>query len=247
MKDYEDYMKEEEKQDRLQDELEYQRREEAYESDINWLRWQAEQKRKEYEEACYEDPFAGWPELDYEDDDCYYPKCEDDYDIDDMELAYDPYGDLLDADIPCENDTYSPTAEELYDMYAYADSLEDFSGHELDMEDSTEDELVSENMLFEVDFEEVRINKKSVAKNRHHASERAKKKSKRTAEILEAKFYRLYAELTSRKEANYFRLHFTAKDAFIEGEYLRPNELRRLYYSEKSATKKSARIKSKTA
>lgn len=93
----------------------------------------------------------------------------------------------------------------------------------------------------------IRESRKAVSRNRHHASKRAKKKAKKCAEILEAKFWKLYSEITSRKEANYYHSHFVERDAFVEGEYLRPNQMRRLYYSQKSSAKKSARFKSITA
>lgn len=266
MKDYEDYMMEEEKQSRIQEKLEAQHEEEVWESDPDWQDWQQKQKYLEAQrydaERGYpyvEDPYEGWPELDYEDDDCYYPECEDDWDYDDIED--DPYGDLLDAGVPDElDDCYRPTAEELYDMYAYA-CEEECCG---DNDDDSycylyprcelcslypchfflEMQLLSESIE---NTESECIRRKAVARNRHHASERAKKKAKKSAEILESKLWKLYSEITSRKEANYYRLHFIDRDAFIEGEFLRPNEMRRLYYSEKAATKKANRVKVKTA
>lgn len=236
MKDYENFMKEETRQDRLQNELEYKNIEEARNADENWQDWQRQHKKERLDEMMYE----------Y--DDCYYPECEDDWDYDDMEAAYDPYGDLLDDDVPDEwNGCYYHSAEELYDMYANA--CEEFFGSDPDVYDDLDDLIASENIKFEVNPEKLRISRKAVSRNRHHASERAKKKAKKSAEILEAKFWKLCTDLTSYKEANYWRLNpeTTKKDAFLENEYLRPNEMRRLYYAEKAAIKKANRIKVRTA
>lgn len=234
MKDYEDYMKEEERQDRLQEELEYQQHEDDSDADAIWRDYQRKQERQAFE--------------DYEDDDCYYPECDDYWDYDDMEAAYDPYGDLLDDDVPDEWDgCYRPTAEDLYDMYANA--CEELLGGDPDVEDDLDDLIASENIKFEVNPEKLRISRKAVSRNRHHASKRAKKKAKKCAEILEAKFWKLCTDLTSYKEANYWRLNpeTTKKDAFIEDKYLRPNEMYRLYHAEKAATKKANRVKTQTA
>lgn len=231
MKDYANFLEEEVRQDRLQKELEYKRFEEEREAEANWRDYQEDQKAKEYEEKYYEDLFDGWPELDYEDDDYYYPD-------------YDPY-DLLDVDVPCEPDNFL-TAEDLYDMYV--DSCEDECCCELENDDPYEKELALGVSEFdEYAVEEERICRKSTSRNRHHASEKAKKRAKKSAEVLETRFWKLYSDLTSHKEANYFRLHFVERDAFIDGGYLSYNKMRRLYYAEKAATKKANRVKVKTA
>lgn len=197
MKDYEMAMLEEERQDRLQEELENRREKESWEAEANWRDYQRNQE---------EDKLA---EMMYEDDDCYYPECEEDpygpeYDPCDLLDEYDPYGDLLDEDIPCESDDYYPTAEDLYDMYAYA-SEEEYCGEGEDVDScefcylypkcdmcscypcqySFEMHTLSENIYYMKDIEAERIARKAVARNRHHASEKAKRRSKKSASILE--------------------------------------------------------------
>ena len=227
MKDYDEYLKEEARQDQLQESLERNRDLQTLYKEYkgDWQRYLEEHKRDTEDDSnqYYDDEY----------DDCYYPQCEDDWDYDDMELAYDPYGDLL--------------AEDLYDTYANA--CEEFFGSDPDVEDDLDDLIASENIKFEVNPEKLRISRKAVSRNRHHASERAKKKAKKSAEILEAKFWKLCTDLTSYKEANYWRLNpeATEKDAFIKNKYLKPNEMRRLYHAEKAATKKANRVKTETA
>lgn len=227
MKDYDEYLKEEARQDQLQESLESNRDLQTLYKEYkgDWQRYLDEHKRDTEDDDCY------YPEC--EDDDCYYPQCEDDWDYDDMELAYDPYGDLL--------------AEDLYEMYASA--CEELFSSDPDVGDDLDDLIASENIKFEVNPEKLRISRKAVSRNRHHASERAKKKAKKSAEILEAKFWKLCTDLTSYKEANYWRLNpeTTEKDAFIENKYLKPNEMHRLYHAEKAATKKANRVKTETA
>lgn len=132
MKDYEMAMLEEERQDRLQEELENRREKESWEAEANWWDYQ----RKQEEERLREE-FNRYPEYDgyfdeddFDDDDCYPegeydPDCNSDpdefQDSEDAEL-FDPwyehiydYGfqkydcfdeqDLLDADVPdCDMD-----------------------------------------------------------------------------------------------------------------------------------------------
>lgn len=97
--------------------------------------------------------------------------------------------------------------------------------------------------------QEDRICRKAVARNRHHAAEKAKKKAEKSAKILEAKFWKLCSDVTSYKEANSWRSspEVTERDAFLEDEYLCPNKMRQLYYSEKAAFKKANRVKVQTA
>ncbi len=244
MKDYDEYLKEEARQDQLQESLESKRDAQTCytEFDGDWKMYLEEHRHdtkddsNQYYDDCDYELLEAMALADFSEDpydDCYYPECEDDWDYDDMELAYDPYGDLL--------------AEDLYDTYANA--CEEFFGSDPDVEDDLDDLIASENIKFEVNPEKLRISRKAVSRNRHHASERAKKKAKKSAEILEAKFWKLCTDLTSYKEANYWRLNpeTTKKDAFVENEYLRPNEMRRLYHAEKAATKKANRVKTETA
>lgn len=230
MKDYEDYIKEEEKQARLQEELEDQRKEEAWEAEANWRDWQRKQEYikfgllyDEYENPYYEDPFDGWPELDdYEDDDCYYPDCEDDYygseyDPCDLLDAYDPYGDLLDSDIPCEQNS-SLTAEDLYDMYAYSYEEDGYCQLDDDYLDPWEEELSSGMLDFEeTSIEEERISRKSVARNRHLNELKARKRAQKSADILKKRY----------------------QDSTVKTDY----EEYRLYSRQVAAVKKTARVK----
>lgn len=84
MKDYESVMEEEERQDRLQKELESKLHEEDMEANLNWREWQEKQRiKKRKEESQYEDPFDlfdtfypedfldGWPELDDDDEELH--------------------------------------------------------------------------------------------------------------------------------------------------------------------------------
>lgn len=225
MKEYENFMEEEARQDRLQEELESKRQFETLGSEYDWhdyLEKQEEERRRE-EFNHYPEYDGYFDKDDFEDDDCN----EDGYDPDDMETAYDPYGDLL--FVPDEYDGYSD-------------------------EDDSDDDYFIDDLLYldDSDLEGMsatteRISRKAVARNRHHAAERAKRKAEKSAEILKGKFWKLYSEVTSRKESNHYRSHFNERDAFIEGEYLRPNEMRRLYYSEKSASKKANISREKTA
>lgn len=238
MKDYENFMKEEERQNRLQEELEIKHIEEDREADAIWRDWQAEQEAQKYEDQYYQD------------DDCYCPECEDDYyDPSYLLDAYDPFGDLLDAGVPYESESYRPTAEDLNDMYAYS-LEEEYCCLEDEYLDPFEEELSLGISEFDEDaVEKELICRKATSRNRHHASEKAKKRAEKAAEILESKFWKLYSDVTNHKEANYWRLHSEQpeRDAFVESEYIIPRKIRRLYYAEKAATKKVNRVKVKNA
>lgn len=74
MKDYENFLEEEARQDRLQEELEYKRYEESYESEENWRDYQ----RKQEEERRWE-AFNSYPEYDgYFDNDNFADDLRDD-------------------------------------------------------------------------------------------------------------------------------------------------------------------------
>lgn len=80
MKDYENYMEEEKRQDRFQEELEDKRMEEFYDADENWRDWQREQEEKRRLEE-----FNRYPEPDvYLDEDDFFEDC-----YDDSEESYD--------------------------------------------------------------------------------------------------------------------------------------------------------------
>lgn len=204
MKDYDEFLKEEEKQARLQKELEYQREEEAIEANANWRDWQEDQKSKEYEEY-------------YEDDNCYYPECEDDY----YGPEYAPW-ELLDEDDCCYEEDYWADAnwkdDDLYDYYFDDFGTEDFYP-DPEMEDPWEDEL-DPNLTAQDDDLAIWLNildRKSVARNRHLNEEKAKKRAKKSASMLMRKClrgdfrlpyeeYRLVTRATAAsKKANRFK------------------------------------------
>ena len=79
MKDYEDYLEEEKRQDRLQEDLEDKRMEEAHDAEENWQDYQ----RAQEEERRLDEMMEEYPDYDW-----------DDWDDDDLE----DYADLLDVD-----------------------------------------------------------------------------------------------------------------------------------------------------
>lgn len=183
MKNYEDFMKEEERQDRLQENLEDKRKEEAAEADINWYRWQAEQRAKEYEEQCYEDDYF------YDD---FYPFLDDDsY----PEGEYDPdcYSNPYPDDDDCDDDGFrefcssAPEMED-HDLYPLIDEL----SKSIFLEGYDGAYATSE-----------RLAKKSVARNRHHAAEKAKKRAQQSATILASR----YRNATIKTDYEEFRLY----------------------------------------
>ncbi len=98
MKNYEDFLQEEARQDRLQKELESKREFESLDSEEYW--WDYQRKQEEDKRIdCYDD-------YDYD----YF---EDDYYEDDEDDGYGPEYD------PCGPDG-SLTADDLYDMYGYS-------------------------------------------------------------------------------------------------------------------------------
>lgn len=85
MKDYENFMKEEARQDRLQNELEDRNREEAYDAVEDWHDWQREQ-----EEERRRKEFNSYPEYDgYFDEDDFDDDCDyDDGQYDDLDDSF---------------------------------------------------------------------------------------------------------------------------------------------------------------
>lgn len=179
MKDYANFLEEEERQDRLQEELEYKRFEEDLEAAANWRDYQEDQKAKKYEEQYYKDYGYHYPE--YEDD-------------------YDPY-DLLDAEVPCQTDSFL-AAEDLYDMYAYAcgeddcycepediDFLEEqiISGTQQVEEDTVDEKRICKKSVVRNQQEE-RICKKAILRNRNYASKKEKKRDKMVSEIINEQY-----------------------------------------------------------
>lgn len=207
MKDYDEYLKEEARQDQLQESLEIERNEQTFynEFDGDWQSYLEEHKHdteddsSQYDDYCdyellardylSEDPLDGYPELDDdEDDDCYYPECEDDLDYDDMEEAYDPYGEDPYDGLPelddGDDDSYYPRCEDDWD---YDDM----------------DLIIYENIKLVVPPEELRISRKAVARNRHLNEIKSKKRAQQTAAILKSK----YRNFTAGTDYEEFRLY----------------------------------------
>lgn len=167
MKDYENFLKEEERQDRLQAKFEDKLELESYGSEDDWQAWQEKQKAEadwkawqESHRACEADieTLESLRKFDYEDDDCYSPECEDD----------------------CEDDDSS--LEDLYDMYS--EPTEDSCYPDPEAEDLYGDELFfDEHSLKEKTPEELRIIKKSIARNRHLRKLRAARAAKKISEF----------------------------------------------------------------
>lgn len=178
MKDYEDYMKEEERQNRLQEALESQRKEETSEADEFWRDYQREQeeeiRREEDADSNYYDYLDPWA--------CWWDYG---YDLDDMDTAYDPYDDLLFVDDPDEYDGYFD--EDDSDENDLIDDLLDLDGSEL------------EGMSATIE----RISRKAVARNRHLNEIKAKKRAQQSAAILESKYH----TSTVRTDYEEFRLY----------------------------------------
>lgn len=162
MKDYENYMKEEEKQARLQEELEI----ESIESARNWQEDFQEWQRKQEEEKRLEEMMrnSDWDyDWDYDWDDDYYCDSDDDYDLDVDDEEYDidscylyPRCDICSC-YPCQ--------------------------YFLEMQSLDED-------INDVEFE--RIERKSASRNRHLNNIKAKKRAQKAAEILKKRYQRLH-------------------------------------------------------
>lgn len=97
MKDYEDFMEEEKRQDQLQEDLEDKNTAEYWDTYENWQDWQEEQREEEYrqkqEDCDFESDWDYDPLYDYywwDYDDCDDDDCDDD-DCDDDDLADDLY------------------------------------------------------------------------------------------------------------------------------------------------------------
>lgn len=265
MKDYENFMAEEARQDRLQEELENRREEDRWDADEYWQAYKRKQEEDKYQEwlcksddCCYQgefdpDSYVDPDELqDAEDAELFDTWYEHIYDYGFQKYDCSDEQDLLDTDVPgCDTDESLDRRQienELYELELAGDYDSHFWLSDGWYHDT--DELYFENRdEEEQDFEELRRIRKAASRNRHHASKKEKEKAEKSARILEAKFWKLYSDITSHNNSNYFRLspEFTERDAFLEGKYLSPAEIRRLYYSEKAATKKANRVKVKTA
>lgn len=154
MKEYENFMEEEARQDRLQEELEDKRMEEAYDAEENWQDYQREQEKERWrDEMMKENP---------------------DYD----------YHDYYDANL---GDSWDD------DRDFYEDNLDDEDGDCYIHEFVTEDIVLGQRIIkksAERNQQEERIYRKAIARNQHHAAEKAKRRAKESAKILEARYYR---------------------------------------------------------
>lgn len=210
MKDYENFLEEEARQDRLQEELESKRYKESYESEENWRDYQRKQEEDKLAEMMYKDDdcYLYW------DDDCY-PDGE--YDPDCYSDS-DELQDLLDVDVPCDSDV-SLIAEDLYDMYEYASEEEYCSEYEnadfgeccymypscnmcscYPCQSFFEMQILTEGIK---DAEAERISRKSVARNRHLNEIKAKIRAQQSANILASKYH----NSTVRTDYEEFRLY----------------------------------------
>lgn len=154
MKDYEDFMEEEARQDRLQEDLEDKNTAEYWDTYENWQDWQEEQREEEYRQKQ---------------EDCDF---ESDWDYDPL---YDYY--WWDYD-DCDDDGFrefcsSDPEMEDHDLYALIDEL----SKSIFLEGYDGAYATSE-----------RLAKKSVARNRHHAAEKAKRRAKQSATILASRY-----------------------------------------------------------
>lgn len=188
MKDYENFLEEEARQDRLQRDLEYKRYEEAYEAEENWQDYQ----RKQEEERRWE-AFNSCPEYDR-----YFDK-RDFYDDDrEPEGEYDPdcYSNPYPDDDDCDDDD---CVDDLYNCYS-----------EFDTEDIVMECHIAKKSD-ERNQQEDRICRKAVARNRHLNEVKAKRRAQQSANILASKYrnspvrtdyeeFRLYSRSSAAKK-----------------------------------------------
>lgn len=192
MKEYENFMEEEARQDRLQEELESKREFETLGSEYDWhdyLEKQEEERRRE-EFNHYPEYDGYFDKDDFEDDNCN----EDGYDPDDMETAYDPYGDLL--FVPDEYDGYSD--EDDSDDDYFIDDLLDLDDSDLEGMSATTE----------------RISRKAVARNRHLSKVKAKKSKVQKANYVAKREIRKCCKLYRNLDKAYCQL---ANKAYSNG------------------------------
>ena len=162
-----------------------------------------------------------------------------------MMAYYDwKYNDYVDDDWEDDDD--------VDDDWEDDDDVDDDWEDDDDVDDDWEDDdwQDDDSYLLEVQhIEAEKIGRKAISRNRRYASEKAKKKATKSAEVLTAKFWKFCADIATRNEANHFRYcpDLDERDAFIEGYHLSPKKIRRLYYSHKAAAKKVNRVRVKSS
>lgn len=192
MKDYEDFMKEEERQNRLQRDLEYKRYEESYESEENWRDYQ----RKQEEERQWE-AFNSYPEYDgYFDEDDFRDNDSDDGDYG-LKEAYDPFGDLLDANV---SDLDDDSCEGCY-MYPRCDMCSCYPCHYF-----FEMQILAEGINNLKDIEAERGERKSVAINRQLNKAKARKSKAQNATYVAQREFRKCSRRICKLDREYFKL-----------------------------------------
>lgn len=209
MKDYENFLEEEARQDRLQEELEYKRHEEAYEAEENWRDYQREQEeeRRREEFNRYPEYDGYFDERDFLDDwepegeydpDCYsnpYPDDDDPYD-DGRRYDYDCDDDDWDDYDPDDDDSDDDDLNELY-QHHYFEYLEIMNSELEGMSATTE-----------------RISRKAVARNRHLSKVKAKKSKAQKANYVAKREMRICCKLYRNLDKAYWQL---ANKAYSNG------------------------------
>lgn len=118
--DYEKFMREEAKQDRIQEELEDKLHEGDWEAERNWMAWQEKQKSESFFD---DDPYSPYPE-DYDDDPYLYDEDYGYYD-DDPYWDEEDYG-YYDDDNP-DDYLYPPVYGEIQTMEDVMELLDDIT------------------------------------------------------------------------------------------------------------------------
>lgn len=178
MKEYENFMEEEARQDRLQEELEDKRMEEAHDAEENWQDYQREQ---EEERRCEE--FNNYPEYD-----------EDDFDDDDSENSYG-------IDSLSFEELVAIFFEDVIELRKTEERKKADKMNELYF-------IRCEQLNADLDTVCECITRKATARNRHLNEVKAKKRAQQSAAILESKYrtssvgtdyeeFRLYSRSTA--------------------------------------------------
>lgn len=194
MKDYEDFMEEEKRQDQLQEELEDKRRDEDMKSDGSWYDYQV-WLREQQQEKLYR--------LQEEERRREYYEYFDERDFDDG----DPYcmADLLDTDVPdddcdhdddCDDDDCDDDdlADDLYNSYS-----------EFDTEDIVLEQRIAKKSN-EMNQQEDRICRKAVARNRHLNKVKAKKSRAQKANYVAKREMRKCCKVYRNLDKAYLKL-----------------------------------------
>lgn len=190
MKDYENFLEEEARQDRLQRDLEYQRYEESYDSEENWRDYK---RRQEEERRCEE--FNRYSEYDgYFDERDFFDDWE-------PEGEYDPdcYSNPYPDDDGFREFCSSAPEMEDHDLYALIDEL----SKSIFLEGYDGAYATSE-----------RLAKKSVARNRHLSKVKAEKSKAQKANYVAKREMRKCCKLYRNLDKAYWQL---ANKAYSDG------------------------------